>query len=470
MSYLDDLSDIWTQIKESLSEKFSPSQMDLWFNPLAIHSYEDNVIVLSTNSEFKYTKIKEQYLDVIKDAFTDFFGFEQQVDIIFIGEPATPEKIQRQLGIFREKKSESTEIGTQNKPDALQNGVGESVSGVLPIDYSFQYTFENFIVGSSNRFAHAACTAVAAHPASNYNPLFIYGPSGLGKTHLMSAIVNEIKRKNPAAKVIYIKGDDFTNEMIESLSKQEMHKFHAKYRNCDILLIDDIQFIAGKTSTQEEFFHTFNTLYENHKQIVLSSDRPPKDIQTLEDRLKTRFEWGLIADIEPPDLELRIAIIKKKAEQVSITLSEEVLTFLAENLRSNIRQIEGTIKKLSAIVFLSGRTITMEIAASCLQEITGGVVPVQVVVDKIFSTVFNKYNVGKEDLLGPKRNKDIAFARHVCIYLIKEITDMSYPGIGKMFNRDHTTVMASRDLVAKKMLSDAMLAVDIAEMTKEINS
>ena len=470
MSYLDDLSDIWTQIKESMSEKFPPSQMDLWFNPLVIHSYEDNVIILSTDSEFKYAKLKEQYLGVIKDAFTEFFGFEQQVDIVFVGERTSAEKIQRQLGIYREKKPEgdATEENTEQK--SAQSASNESVLGVLPIDYSFQYTFENFIVGSSNRFAHAACTAVAAHPASNYNPLFIYGPSGLGKTHLMSAIVNEIKRKNPAAKVIYIKGDDFTNEMIESLSKQEMHKFHAKYRNCDILLIDDIQFIAGKTSTQEEFFHTFNTLYENHKQIVLSSDRPPKDIQTLEDRLKTRFEWGLIADIEPPDLELRIAIIKKKAEQVSINLSEEVLTFLAENLRSNIRQIEGTIKKLSAIVFLSGKTITLEIAASCLQEITGGVVPVQVIVDKIFSTVFNKYNVGKEDLLGPKRNKDIAFARHVCIYLIKEITDMSYPGIGKMFNRDHTTVMASRDLISKKMASDAMLAVDIAEMTKEINS
>ena len=463
MSYLDDLVNIWEQVKESLCEKYPPSQMDLWFNPLTIHSYENNVIILSTNSEFKYTKIKEKYLSVIKDAFCSFFGFEQEVDIIFTGEPTSPEKIQRQLGIFREPQKTEETVKEEVKEEKLDT------AGVLPIDYSFQYNFDNFIVGSSNKFAHAACTAVAAHPASNYNPLFIYGPSGLGKTHLMSAIVNEIKRKNPAAKVIYIKGDDFTNEMIESLSKQEMHKFHAKYRNCDILLIDDIQFIAGKTSTQEEFFHTFNTLYEDRKQIVMSSDRPPKDIQTLEDRLKTRFEWGLIADIQPPDLELRIAIIKKKAEQVSIELSEEVLTFLAENLRSNIRQIEGTIKKLSAIVFLSGRTITMEIAAACLQEITGGVVPVQVVVDKIFSAVFNKYNVGKEDLLGPKRNKDIAFARHVCIYLIKEITDMSYPGIGKMFSRDHTTVMASCSLVAGKMANDAMLAVDIAEMIKEVN-
>ena len=470
MSYLDDLSDIWEQIKESLSEQFPPSQMDLWFNPLTIHSYDNNVITLSTNSEFKYTKIKEKYLSVIKDAFSQFFGFEQEVDIIFTGEPTSPEKIQRQLGIYRDKTPAVSEAIKDEQNVSDEAKVDNAIpTGVLPIDYSFQYTFDNFIVGSSNKFAHAACTAVAAHPASNYNPLFIYGPSGLGKTHLMSAIVNEIKRKNPAAKVIYIKGDDFTNEMIESLSKQEMHKFHAKYRNCDILLIDDIQFIAGKTSTQEEFFHTFNTLYEDRKQIVMSSDRPPKDIQTLEDRLKTRFEWGLIADIQPPDLELRIAIIKKKAEQVSINLSEEVLTFLAENLRSNIRQIEGTIKKLSAIVFLSGRTITMEIAASCLQEITGGVVPVQVVVDKIFSAVYGKYNVGKEDLLSPKRNKDIAFARHVCIYLIKEITDMSYPGIGKMFNRDHTTVMASCSLIAGKIASDAMLAVDIADMTKEVN-
>ncbi len=468
MSYLDDLSDIWEQIKESLSEQFPPSQMDLWFNPLTIHSYENNIIILATNSEFKYTKVKEKYLSVIKEAFCQFFGFEQEVDIVFTGEPTSPEKIQRQLGILKEKAPE-VKIEQKQEATAEQSGETYTYSGVLPIDYSFQYTFDNFIVGSSNKFAHAACTAVAAHPASNYNPLFIYGPSGLGKTHLMSAIVNEIKRKNPAAKVIYIKGDDFTNEMIECLSNQEMNKFHAKYRNCDILLIDDIQFIAGKTSTQEEFFHTFNTLYEDRKQIVMSSDRPPKDIQTLEDRLKTRFEWGLIADIQPPDLELRIAIIKKKAEQVSIELSEEVLTFLAENLRSNIRQIEGTIKKLSAIVFLSGRTITMEIAASCLQEITGGVVPVQVVVDKIFSAVHGKYNVSKEDLLGPKRNKDIAFARHVCIYLIKEITDMSYPGIGKMFNRDHTTIMASCSLIAGKVASDAMLAVDIADMKKEVN-
>ncbi len=473
MSYLDEISDIWEQVKEELSKKYSPSMMDLWFNPLTVHSYENNVIILATNSEFKYGKIKEKYLSEIKDAFGSFFGFEQDVEIIFTGEPTSPEKIQKQLGIGEYSYLRNKDAAVPEKTDepkaTPETDAPTAHAGVLPIDYSFQYTFDNFIVGSSNKFAHAACTAVASKPATDYNPLFIYGPSGLGKTHLMSAIVNEIKRKNPAAKVVYIKGDDFTNQMIEALSKQEMYKFHEKYRSCDILLIDDIQFIAGKTSTQEEFFHTFNTLYEEHKQIVLSSDRPPKDIQTLEDRLKTRFEWGLIADIQPPDLELRIAIIKKKAEQVSITLSDEVLTFLAENLRSNIRQIEGTIKKLSAIVFLSGRTITMEIAASCLQEITGGVVPVQVVVDKIFSAIHNRYGIEKKELLSSKRTKDVAHARHVCIYLIREITEMSYPSIGKMFNRDHSTILASCELVGKKINNDPVLSVDVAEMTKEVN-
>lgn len=475
MSYLDEISDIWEQIKLSLSEQYPPSTMDLWFKPLSVHSYEEGVIILATNSEFKYLTIKEKYLGIIKSAFCDFLGFDQEVSIIFTGEPTSPEKIRRQLGIgeFSPSRAEENKNADVSQKNGAKEANGEKdgiPAGVLPIDYSFQYTFDNFIVGSSNKFAHAACTAVASKPATDYNPLFIYGPSGLGKTHLMSAIVNEIKRNNPSARVVYIKGDDFTNQMIEALAKQEMYKFHEKYRSCDILLIDDIQFIAGKTSTQEEFFHTFNTLYEEHKQIVLSSDRPPKDIQTLEDRLKTRFEWGLIADIQPPDLELRIAIIKKKAEQVSITLSDEVLTFLAENLRSNIRQIEGTIKKLSAIVFLSGRQITLEIAASCLQEITGGVVPVQVVVDKIFAEVYNRYGVDKKELISAKRTKNVAYARHVCIYLIREITEMSFPSIGKMFNRDHSTILSSCELISKKLKTDPVLSIEISEMTKEVNS
>ena len=350
--------------------------------------------------------------------------------------------------------------------EAEKPGMGAWGSTLPP--YNFEYTFDNFIVGSSNKFAHAACTAVAANPAMNYNPLFIYGPSGLGKTHLLYAITNEIKRKKPAAKIIYIKGEDFTTQFIEALAAQMTNEFRNKYRSCDVLLIDDIQFIAGKTSTQEEFFHTFNALYEEHKQIILTSDRPPRDMKTLEDRLKTRFEWGLLADIQPPDLELRVAIIKKKAEQVGIIIPEDVLTYLAENLRSNIRQIEGAMKKLGALAFLSGQKITMEVARGCIADLLGGEEPVSVTVDKIFATVYKKYGISKEDLTGKSRSREIAQARHVTIYLIRKITEMSLPNIGKIFNRDHTTALASWETIEKKLKTDAMLTLDINEMTKEV--
>ena len=355
----------------------------------------------------------------------------------------------------------------KQEDDSKKEKAERPVKNIVPPNYNFEYTFDNFIVGNSNKFAHAACTAVADNPATNYNPLFIYGPSGLGKTHLMSAVVNEIKKKKDDLSVVYIKGEDFTNELIESLSKQQMNKFRDKYRTCDILLIDDIQFIAGKNSTQEEFFHTFNSLYEDHKQIILSSDRPPKDIQLLEERLKTRFEWGLIADIEPPDLELRVAIIKKKAEQVSLEIPNEVLTFLAENLRSNIRQIEGAIKKLSALSFLSGKSISMELARSCIEELLGGAEPLSVTIEKIYTAVQKKYGIRKEDILGQKRNKEIAEARHICVYLIREITEISYPSIGKIFGRDHATVISSYDKISKK-LGDPMFNIEIKTIISEV--
>ena len=459
MSFLNELEAIFEQIKSEIAKDLPISTFNLWFDPVSIHSYENDTIIFASNSSFNFNVISKKYMPLLKKGFSEHLGFDQEIDLIFTGTPSSTEKIARQLGVEIKKDT-----------DEAPKVDGERIKGILPIDYNFQYTFDNFIVGGSNKLAHAACTAVASRPACDYNPLFIYGPSGLGKTHLMSAIINEITSKNPKARVIYIKGDDFTNEMIQSLSNNEMQKFREKYRKCDILLIDDIQFIAGKTSTQEEFFHTFNALYEDHKQIVLSSDRPPKDIQPLQERILSRFEWGLIADIQPPDLELRIAIIKKKAEQVNITLSDEVLTFLAENLRSNIRQIEGAIKKLSAIIFLEGKEVTMEIAATCLQEITGGVVPVQVIVDKIFSAVFNKYGISKADLLGQRRNKDIANARHISIYLIRQISEMSYPGIAKIFNRDHTTIISSCETVSKKMNNDAMFNVEINELQKEILS
>ena len=247
-----------------------------------------------------------------------------------------------------------------------------------------------------------------------------------------------------------------------------MPNFRDKYRSCDVLLIDDIQFIAGKVSTQEEFFHTFNALFEDRKQIILTSDRPPRDIKTLEERLKTRFEWGLIADIQPPDLELRIAIIKKKAEQVNVELPDDVLTFLAENLRSNIRQIEGAIKKLGALSFLSGQKITMELTKSCISELLGGAEPTSVTVEKIFGAVYKKYNIKKEEIIGSRRTKEVAAARHIAIYLVRTVTEMSLPNIGKIFNRDHSTVMSSVETVEKRLRNDALLNVEIHDMIKEV--
>ena len=457
MSYLNDIAAIWEMVKKSFGEEdnLSQSVIDLWFGELKIISFENNEIVFSTDSEFKHKIINENYASKIRKKFSNILGFEIEVKVVFDGIPADKEKIKEQFMGNIQKELAAEEAEEKKKIIDSQN-------------YNFETTFDSFIVGNSNKFAHAACVAVAERPAMDYNPLFIYGPSGLGKTHLMSAVVNEIKKKKKDLRVVYIKGDEFTNQLIESLAKQEMNKFRERYRSCDILLIDDIQFIAGKNSTQEEFFHTFNALFEEHKQIILSSDRPPKDIQTLEERLKTRFEWGLIADIQPPDLELRVAIIKKKAEQIQVELSDDVLNFLAENLRSNIRQIEGAVKKLSALSFLTGKKITMETAKGCLSELLGGAEPVNVTVDKIFTAVFKKYGIKKDDIIGQKRNKEIAAARHISIYLIRAITEMSFPNIGKIFNRDYSTIIASHDKIEKKVFADPVFNIEITELTKEI--
>ncbi len=454
MSYIDNIKNIWKIVKESFDDSLPQGVSDLWFENIEVISFENNCITLTTDFKTGYNVVSQKYLGTIKEKFSEILGFDIDVELLFVAKNENP-------AIDYTPMIENAQ-GTKHEPPLKLPTV------VIPQNYSFEYTFENFIVGNSNKFAHAACVAIADKPATNYNPLFIYGPSGIGKTHLMCAVVNEMKKKKPFMSVIYISCEDFTNELIESITNQQMEKFREKYRNCDILLIDDVQFISGKVSTQEEFFHTFNALHDNHKQIILSSDRPPKDIGHLADRLKTRFEWGIIADIQPPDLELRMAIIKKKAEQVDIDIPNDVLTLLAENLRSNIRQIEGAIKKLSALSFLSGKKISLELAKDCLSELLVGVEPINVTVDKIYTAVFKKYGIKKEDIIGQKRNKDIATARHISIYLVREITEMSYDNIGKMFgDRDHSTIKSSLDKIAK-MLSDPVFDLEIKELIHEI--
>ena len=446
-AYESELKEIWELVKESFRPKLSQTAIDLYFGKIQILSFGNDHIQLGITSSILQKSVKENYLAEIEAEFSRLLGFPVTVDLSFTGKIPSPEKIKLQI------------IGA--------NGSFEINDSVIPT-YNFEYTFENFIVGSTNKFAQAACVAVANHPATNYNPLFIYGNSGLGKTHLMYATINRLRQNNPGIRIIYTKGEDFTNEMISCIANKTMDEFRDKYRKCDVLLIDDIQFIAGKVATQEEFFHTFNALFEEKKQIILTSDRTPHEIKTLEDRLKTRFEWGLIADIEPPDLELRIAIIQKKAEQVHIELPQDVAVFLAENLRSNIRQIEGAIKKLGALTFLSGKEINMEVAKVCISELLGGAEPVSVTVDKIFEIITNRYGIPKDDLTGNKRNKEIAEARHISIYLIREITEMSLPNIAKIFGRDHSTVLSSIQKVGKKVRTDPMFALEIDDLKKDI--
>ena len=447
MAYLDDIRRVWDMIRDDFRHELGEAITDLWFSSLSITSFSDSALVMTANSDIKARVINNKYMNLLTSRFSDMLGFDVTVTVVS-GE------------------EKGTQVSPLEKP-AENASSPHNIGSTLP-PFNFEYTFENFIVGSSNKFTHAACLAVAHFPAKDYNPLFIHGPSGLGKTHLLYAITNELKKQNPNVSVIYIKSEDFTNQMIECLSRQAMGEFRDKYRTCDVLLIDDIQFIAGKTSTQEEFFHTFNALYEDGKQIILTSDRPPREIKTLEDRLKTRFEWGLIADIQPPDLELRTAIIKKKSEQVGLILPDDVLTFLAENLRANIRQIEGAIKKLGAMAFLSGNHITMDVARSCIADLLDGAEPVTVTVDKIFASVYKKLNVSREDILSTKRTKDIANARHVTAYLIRTLTEMSYPNIGKLLGRDHATVLSSISSVENKLTQNPVFKSLIDEMVKEI--
>lgn len=470
MALLDELNVIWEEVKKKFVEELTEPIADLWFAELKLISYDDGIITFSTESKLKHKILTEKYLDRMAAGLAEFLGPDVRVALKLV--PKTKPDLPIAAEVMRQMPF------LANRDKTITDPVEAAELGSEDFPFRFEYTFENFIVGSSNKFAHAACLAVANNPAflennenslSAYNPLFIYGPSGIGKTHLLHAVVNRISEKMPGCRILYIKGDDFTNQLIDHLSKKTMNQFKEKYRKCDVLLIDDIQFIAGKASTQEEFFHTFNALYDEHKQIILTSDRPPREIKPLEDRLVTRFEWGLLADIQPPDQELRVAILKAKAQQANIVIPEDVLDFLAENLRSNVRQIEGAIKKLGAVSFLSGREINMALAKECIVELLGGDEPVSITVDRIFAAITRRYGVKKDDLISEKRNKEIAYARHISVYLVREITDMSFPNMARLFGKkNHTTILSSYQLVENKISTDPVYAAEVESLKKEL--
>ena len=380
---------------------FPPSTISSWFDDLTVVSFGDNRLVLHSPVPFKKEFIESKFIAPLQEVLHNLTGDPITI-VVVTGEYTAP--------------STSTS----------------------PYD---DYTFERFIVGSSNKFAHAAALAVSQRPAAENNPLFIYGNSGLGKTHLMYAIANVLRRTHPEYRIIYVKGEDFTNELITAIQEGNVQAFRNKYRMVDLLLLDDVQFIAGKERTQEEFFHTFNALYEAKKQIVLTSDRPPKEINTLEDRMKTRFEWGLLADIQPPDFETRIAIIRDKAVKMGVELPDDVSNYIAENIQANIRQLEGAVKKIKAMHELMGERITVSLAENAIDALRTENPGLNPTPERIMEAVANYFYIPVEQMISQNRSKDVAYPRQMAMYMIRQELEYSFPDIAKIFKRDHTTVM-----------------------------
>lgn len=447
-----DLPVIEKMVHDNLRGRFSPTVFQLWFSELHVVELSEKHMEFSVNGDFKCNTLNTRYFDVIKEVVSEIVGFEMPIHII---------------SSTREEKSVNhtpDDIPSPTPSQKEEMEIGTKIEGQSIVE---EYTFENFIVGESNKFAHAACVAVA-NKHDTYNPLFIYGPSGIGKTHLLFAITNEMKRRGGTTRFVYKKCEEFTNEMIAALKNGTMDRFRDKYRTAEVLLIDDIQFIAGKTSIQEEFFYTFNALYENNKQIILTSDRPPKEINPLEERLCTRFEWGIIADIQPPSEELRLAIIRHKAESLGIVIPEDALAFLTNSLQKNIRQIEGAIKKIHAISSLASVPITLDMCRRAIADIVSGVEPSPVTVDRIFKVVAENYGVAVEDIKGQKRNANIAMARHMSIYLVRRNTNLSLEDIGKRFDRDHSTVISSIRRIEEEKENSPAVAALIDELIGKI--
>ena len=430
---MESFSQCLDAVKEYCKQHITEAAYNLWIKGLEAESFSGDSAVLSTSSEFLRSNVESRYLNLLKEGFEAVIGYPIELKIIA-------------------RDSIKAEIP---KPSPMSSR-GES-----------SYTFDNFIIGPDNRFAHAAAIAVAANPSNAYNPLFIYGSSGLGKTHLLYAIKNQLAQTRPELKVLYIGGDSFTNELIAAIKSGSTEPFHDKYRNVDVLLVDDVQFIGGKESTQEEFFHTFNALHDAHKQIVLTSDRPPKEIKSLEDRLRTRFEWGLIADVKPPDIETRISILYQKAEEINFKLPSEVAEYIAQQLKSDIRQLEGTLKKLYAYYLMTGEEPTLSQAQEAIADIINEQMPWPATVDKIIDECSRTFVVSTDDIRSNKQNSDISTARQAAMYVIREITGNTMEKIGSEFGgRNHATVVYAIRKVEKQMKDDPRFKAIVEDIIK----
>ncbi len=442
-----EIKSFWQQVLEGLEKDINRQSYDQWLKPLKPVAYHNNTLMIEVPNHFSRDWLQERYEPYIKQDFEKISG--QEVALRFILSCEVPEIEEQFARQTAQTKSSSNDLTILNP----------------------KYTFDSFVIGNSNHFAHAAAFAVADTPVITYNPLFLYGGVGLGKTHLMHAIGHHVFRNSTNHyNIAYVTSEKFTNDLINAIKDDKTPQFRSKYRNIDILLIDDIQFLAGKERTQEEFFHTFNSLYEDHKQIVISSDRPPKDIPTLEERLRSRFEWGLIADIQPPDLETRIAILRKKTQEFDESIvPDETVTWIANRIQSNIRELEGAFVRISAFASLTGTTVTPEKAAEILKDILPPHKPRQITCSLIQQIVTEYFNLRPEELKAKKRTRAVAYPRQIAMYLTRELTDMSLPKIGEEFGgRDHTTVIHGCEKINQEINKDTSLQEMVNEIIRRI--
>ncbi len=433
---INSLAELWKAVCEDAKNYIAEVGYNAFVKDIYPIKMQEGKLIVGIGNVFKKQAVEAYYKEILEKCCTNIMGLPLKIEITV---------------------TQNDEIG-----DDLIDPKKTSIESI--------YTFENFVVGSSNRFAHAACLAVANNPSRTYNPLFIYGSSGVGKTHLMLAIKNYLNEKRPELKIEFTRCEDFTNALIDAISTGTTSQFHQRFRSVDVLLIDDIQFIAGKASTEEEFFNTFNALYEQNKQIVVTSDRPPKDILTLSERIKNRLESGLMADVNPPDFETRVGIIKSKSKQLGITIPENVVFYIAEQIKSNTRQLEGVVKKLQACININNENITIAVAQSFIKEVVRDMVPDPITIDRIIDEVSRTYSISKNEILSKSRNSDVALARQVAIYISWQVLNLSYTDIGRSFEKNHTTVLYTIKKMKEIMANDSYQKKLINDIISNLNN
>ncbi len=495
------LNKIWQTTLGTLQLQTSRQEFDTWFSSTTLLALENGTATIGTITPFHKEHLENRYMSPVRRSLGDVVGFPVQVQVVIAPPPSQPHELRAArirrtpdagLSLLDAADLEDNAAADDNAYHTGSNGsngtgipssnTGSSRNGSEVVQHNLasamrsamfneKYTFTTFIVGSSNRMANAACQAVADYPAHAYNPLFLYGGVGLGKTHLLHAIGNQVLERDPEINVLYVSSEKFTNELINSIRRQNTEEFRLRYRNIDILLIDDIQFIAGKDATQEEFFHTFNTLHAAAKQIVISSDRPPKAIVTLEERLRSRFEWGLIVDIQPPDLETRTAILRAKGDQLQVPVPPNVIDFLAHKIQSNIRELEGCLNRVTAYARLNSLPITVDVAVAALSDLLDDNSRKRITPDDVLRAVCDYYGVDQRILLGRGRSRNIVVPRQVAMYLLREETGSSLVEIGNLLGgRDHTTVIHGCEKIAEEIKTDHRLRNELQAIHEKLYS